>query len=437
MDTIYDLDKRRIPPLLNRYPLLPPEDFPSDYKSVPIIYKKDEINSFEVILIHRIMKKNYGRPSQLECILSPKDAEKYGDQKIFMIRQEGENSWGVAFLKGVNSELVEEFSNGNIFPVPLEWEYFISTESGEIITIATEDHHNSISISLIQSDHQKKSTKYGIKEGKKFISDLLKEANKLKGRLFNLKKEFIKGKGFGHYFLNNVYLSNYVCAGMMLEFADKNEPVFAAESLRFDAKTEDIKDPEKVAHMDRFFLAKGMFYGASISHYFMSFEGFVNLIYHAFLKPEYRESDIGLERRLDLEMKLHLMPSLCDGFDKNRIDSKSELYKNFKELKNYRNFIFHAKTEDSLKWASIIESGFVYSCHMDKIKDQLIPSHRLELQQKDAIFVKEIIDSMIKEIISIMEPRIKVLTTVYILEEVQIPFWRTETGEIRIAKPNE
>ncbi len=434
MNAVYDLDKRRLPPLLNRYPLVLPEDIPSEYKSVQVMYKRDEIKSFEVIIIHRLMIKNYGRPSLLECNLSPNDAKKYGDQKIIMVRQEGKNTWGVVFSKNVNSEMAEEISNGKIVPQPLEWVYFVSVESDEIIKIATEDHHNSISISLIYNDHQNKPTKNGTKEANNFVSDLLKEANRLQGQLFNLKKEFIKGEGLRHYFLNNVYLSNYISAEIMLEFAVKNEPVLQDEALRFDARTEDIKDPEKVAHMDRFLHAKGMFYGASISYYFMSFEGFVNLIYHAFLKPGYPESDLDLERRLDLEMKLQLMPSLCNGFKNNRIDSKSELYKNFKKLKSYRNLIFHSKTEDALKWASIFEGHFLYSCNMDKIRDRLLPSYRFELQQKDVLVVKKIIDSMIKEVVSRMEPQFKALTTEYIMNELQIPFFKIETGEIRMGK---
>lgn len=109
------------------------ENIPNEYKAIPISYKSDEIDKFEVILFHRIMEKYYGRPCQLECELDEESTRKYGDQKLILTRREGEHSWDWAFADDVKVEMEKEISEGNIIPIPLEWEYYVSTKSDEII----------------------------------------------------------------------------------------------------------------------------------------------------------------------------------------------------------------------------------------------------------------------------------------------------------------
>jgi len=433
MNEIYNFDKRKISPLQNNYTVLLVEDIPKDICTIPILFKSDEIEKFEVILLHRIMIKYYGSPSQLECILDKKIYKKYGYKEIVLSREEGENNWGLTFSADENIEMIEDIVNRKIIPLPQEWKYFIATESGEIIEIGSKDIHTKISINCLVVDDNDESKKKGIKESKRFISYLLNEANRLQGQLFNIKKEFEKGEGIQHYLLYNIYLSNYTSANMMLDTAEKMEETLITESLRYDMRTEDRMDSKKVSYSDKYLMAVGMYYASSIMYYFMAFEGFINLLYHAFLKHDFRVSDLKLEERLDLEMKLNMMPVLCHGFETNLIDYKSDLYKNFKRLKKYRNLLFHSKIPDSLKSASFVENSFLYEIGIDKIKDYLIPLQRTKLQKEDVLSVKEIVDMMIKEIFSIMRENNKILTSKYILMETFLPFWRLDNGEIRIG----
>ena len=66
MADILDLTRRKKSSLKDRYTLLEREDIPPDYRLVPIPFKKDEIEKFDIMLFHRIMKENYGQPSEVE-----------------------------------------------------------------------------------------------------------------------------------------------------------------------------------------------------------------------------------------------------------------------------------------------------------------------------------------------------------------------------------
>lgn len=105
-------------------------------------------------------------------------------------------------------------------------------------------------------------------EGEKFVNALLSEANRLKGQLLNIRKEFENKENIQLSFLNNVFLNNYRSAELMLESSEKNEQFIKDEYLRYDPRG--VLNPEQMAHLDKFMPALGMYYAASISYFFMS-----------------------------------------------------------------------------------------------------------------------------------------------------------------------
>ena len=117
--------------------------------------------------------------------------------------------------------------------------------------------------------------------------------------------------------LNNVYLYNYGSAELMREHAEEYESNVAAEALRFDARTNDFKDPAKAFHIQKYQLAFGMYLGAAINYYYIALEGFMNMVYHSFIRPELASQYLNWEQRLDIDQKIQLVQGQRRGRQKN------------------------------------------------------------------------------------------------------------------------
>ncbi|OQX55867.1 MAG: hypothetical protein B5M53_03715 [Candidatus Cloacimonas sp. 4484_209] len=56
MAKIYDISARKITRLQNYYPLVNIDAIPEKYQRIPITFRSDEIEKFDVIFFHRLMK---------------------------------------------------------------------------------------------------------------------------------------------------------------------------------------------------------------------------------------------------------------------------------------------------------------------------------------------------------------------------------------------
>jgi hypothetical protein len=226
----------------------------------------------------------------------------------------------------------------------------------------------------------------------------------------------------------------------MLEDADEYEGTNYAEFQRYTQSMYDTGEvgrqtPEERSLSDKYMAGLGMFYRSIIIHYFMAFEGFVNLLYHSFGKKELKElKDPPLEQRLDIEMKVLLMPGLCSGFKDEMVSPDSAIFRDFKQLKNYRNEIFHSKIVDSLKHVAFFQDGFLYTVHMEKEKKGSLfsPAGKM-LENEDALKVKSLVDNLIEEILNSMNEESSKLIKKFILTELAVPFWKDDTGQIRFG----
>jgi len=383
-----------IAPLHYQYSLVSKESLPPKYKFLQLDYKSKEIDEYEVLFFHRLMKKNYGEPSEFQL---------------------EENS-------------IEKLEDGRITALGREWYYYVRTASGSIIQIGTEDVHTHLKISLLLLHAIHEPTRKQLHEGEKFINDLLREAQRLKGQILNIKNEFENGSSIRLSLLSNVYLVNYRSAELMLQHANNNEQYIKDEVLRYDARHP--LTPEQRNHIDRFRPALGMYYAASISYFFMALEGFINILYHTFLKEEIRAEFFRQYEYMDITIKILLQPTLCNGFKEKQ---KSAFLEDVKHLKNYRNFLFHSKIADSLKAVTFVESGFFYTCDLDKKTEGGFPSRKDRLLRKDILEFKKIVDSIIKDIISMMKDDMKPFVESFVLNSLEIPFWHDKNGAVHFG----
>ena len=375
------------------------------------------------------MRNLYDIPIEIECEIWDKSPKRTNHvQMVFLRKTQEKNNWEAI---DIDEKTAIGIESGKTKLFPINWKYLVRLPSGGIVELATRDRNTIFYMSqLIFPD---RDSKIDVREAEKFINLLLEEANRQKKQLFNPTKDFERQKGIRLYLLFNVYISNYLSAKTMLGEAEALETELRQEFLRYDARTSDLYDEEKRKHIDQHMLTCGMYYCSAISYFFMALEGFINLVFHAFLKKRFREKEFRADQRFDLEQKLRLMPFLCEGFNED-IELPTSVLSGFKKLKDYRNSLFHSKVEDALKSLCFVEGGFFYNFDMDEYKDHFLPAHKIKLNVSDAIEVNKLVDAIVNYILESMNQSTREITETYILKEPQIPIYILETGELAVGK---
>ena len=392
------------------------------------IEHEERIDEYHVLFWHRFLQSIYQDPVEIECEFHTKDQAEYNPITASLRRLEDKPEWQL--VKATEENAIKIIQSQETKASRLHWKYFVRLPSGGIIEIGTKDRNTKLYFSHVIIDHFKIEDE---KHAKEYISLLLEEAEKeSKNRPFDPVKE-LKNDELQFYQLFNVYRANYVSAQFMLEEALIQEDILRDECLKYDERTDDFFDKEKMDHIDQFMLAKGMYFSSAITFLFMALEGFINITFHSFLKQNLRGRHLDIERRFDIEQKLKLMPALCAGFNQEHTNSTGDIDSKFLKLKKYRNSIFHSKVEDALKSFSIFENGFKYTYNLDKYKRQYLPTQKYMLSVDDVVEVKKIVDSVIEQILNSMEPETRLLTDKYIIESTHIPFHISEDGSISIG----
>ena len=286
------------------YPLVQSDIVPKVYEPQMVSYKAKEINEYNIGLWHRFLVKFYGQATEIDALLyKAKDHKPILDknsnlQTVCEVTFRYIDDSKIIFLN-VSSENAKKFDDGllTIQPNFLDWRYFFELPSKNIITIGSQNIHTEIYISLVNPD---KSNKEEIKkETKKFISTLLEDIKKHSDNLFNPKKRF-REKNVFTYTLWNVYLSNYLSAKHIIQISDREEENLAKKVLEFSDKTLFL-DKNAAAQTGSTMLVCGLFYSSAISYLFMALEGFINIIFHRFVKQNI--NDLDMEKGLNIEQK--------------------------------------------------------------------------------------------------------------------------------------
>lgn len=394
---------KKFVPFSHRYPSLIKSELPTSYKLYPILYRNKEIEQYDIFFIHRLLSINYGSPADF-------------DWKPIKIREE----------------------EGIIQAAGTEWRYYFKTPSGLVIQIETKSNHNFLEISALISEKREKFNKKNENEIEIFINDLLAELQRLEKSLIREDKIFSDEINAYIYLVDNVYLHNYACAETMFDNSKTFEKQFLVQLLKKDFREKRIaENPENIKHFNMHLLVKGMFFASAISYYFMALEGFINLIYYGLLKPEYQIRNTNFDQRLDIELKLLLIPSLCNGFNDKLQDAISEIIGSFRQLKKFRNKFFHAGLSEHLNRYLINEGGFVYNFDMGKYKSSFLPQRKYELREEDVLKVKTIVDSIIDKILDNVDDEYEENVQKYIMSDITVPFVKDSSGKVRLPKPNE
>jgi len=403
-------------------------EVPQVYEIKVIEYEREQIEEYDVLFWHRLLKTIYQEPLEIECELHVTNQDTKNPVTVNLRRLKEKSKWEIL---NTPEETAIKIQLGEIKPLPINWKYFIRLSDKGIIEIGTKDQHTVLYFAHVLTG-QIEDVEY--EQADKFISLLLDEAKKAGNQLFNPLKEFDKNDSLKFYQLFNVYRANYVSAEFMLCEALTQEKVLREEFVKYDARTSDLYDEERRNHINQFMLACGMYFSSAITYLFMSLEGFINIVFHSFLKKDLRDSNLNIEQRFDIEQKIKLMTALCNGFIKESVHSTDYIYAKFHKLKKYRNSIFHSKVEDSLKSLGFIENGFLYNCDVSKYKEQFLPARKLMLSANDVIEAKNIVDSIIEMVLDSMTDDTRFLTDKYILKSTHIPYFIMEDGSLSMGR---
>lgn len=156
---------------------------------------------------------------------------------------------------------------------------------------------------------------------------------------------------------------------------------------------------------------------------FMSaFEGFLNLIYELYLRPDLR--DVRLYERLSreqIDLKIRLAPAYCVCFKDGTILYASDELARFQYLTKVRNDFVHANLVDSMRTVVAIEDNFNFLLYPSTEGKYGFPS-RLDAVDLDNLrFVQAAIDDMVYAVVRSMRPRYrKEMETILRDDEISI-----------------
>jgi hypothetical protein len=151
-------------------------------------------------------------------------------------------------------------------------------------------------------------------------------------------------------------------------------------------------------------------YRSAFLMYLSSFEGFLNLVYDFFLKPELKSERLKEKlAREQIDIKLRLLPLYCYGFKEKIINSEDERYKNYVRLVNLRNDFVHANLVKASEKYVVQEDEHLFIIENDD--DSLIPTNINSLELKHVEIAKttitEIIDLVLESMNKIQAKRLK------------------------------
>jgi hypothetical protein len=206
-----------------------------------------------------------------------------------------------------------------------------------------------------------------------------------------------------HKVLENPFVTYYSTAENLLQVALF---IGKAEMMGFDEINEQDRELIKLIgdsglrdkHEDLFRSAFLMFMS--------SFEGFINILYELYLKPELRRGRI-YDRisREQIDLKIRMIPVYCSGFRNKTIDEDDIRFKNYLKLVNLRNDYVHANLIKSLERYIVVEDDYTFIIENDNNSE--IPKNINELTEKHVLLAKNIIDNLVELIFESMEPKIR------------------------------
>jgi len=339
------------------------------YKLLHELDLQDTLPCFNSILIYRILKKMYDNPDIVGVLISRKVTNKNITEDEIIGCGASDWSYSMRINDSLAAEIRSMFNNTR-----LKLRFW----------------------SCCTPDDENAKKEYG-----RSMADFFNNFNKI------LENNL-------HLFEENALKSNHHKSTVPNIFAEKYK---AAETLLLFADTFDLKAPKiqlKVWEMPAV-SSTGAIYLSSAIFFIIALESLVNLLYSRLLKKEFVSRDYErITIKSDLDLRLLTMHLFCNGFKSQIISPQAELWKNMLNLRDFRNNVIHGNITDEHKFYSIVEDNimFFYGPDIDyrgksaeKKAENRFPVTMPQITKKVVLTIKEIVDEIVKSIITAMDDK--------------------------------
>lgn len=341
------------------------------YKLLNELDLQDTLPCFNSILIYRILKKVYDNSDIVGVLISRKATNKNITEDEIIGYGASDWSYSMRINDSLTAEIRSMFNNTR-----LKLRFW----------------------SCCTPDDENAKKEYG-----RSMADFFNDFNKI------LENNL-------HLFEENALKSNHHKSTVPNIFAEKYK---AAETLLLFADTFDLKAPKiqlKVWEMPAV-SSTGAIYLSSAIFFIIALESLVNLLYSRLLKKEFVSRDYErITIKSDLDLRLLTMHLFCNGFKSQIISPQAELWKNMLNLRDFRNNVIHGNITDEHKFYSIVEDNimFFYGPDIDyrgksaeKKAENRFQVTMPQITKKVVLTIKEIVDEIVKSIITAMDDETK------------------------------
>jgi hypothetical protein len=143
---------------------------------------------------------------------------------------------------------------------------------------------------------------------------------------------------------------------------------------------------------------------AAFFHLLIAAEGFLNLIYELYLKPELRDDRIaGRLVRDQIDVKLRFAPVYCDCFAGKPFDHQTAAFQNFQRLFKIRNDLVHANVTKGMKHPVVRYDEIDFISWKEEGLDD-VPSPARDLGVDEVKRVRAMINAIVEQMLASMGP---------------------------------
>jgi hypothetical protein len=308
------------------------------YTQHAITHMEEDLNEYDLLLVHRVLKKALNRPPHIKKNLH------------------------------LTSPLHMQYIEGN-------WYYYLRNRNDVIFKILADTRRRQLSISIL-SDYAERDIKIILSEdGATFVRDLLREIKENRHLLSFKKNTDLAGTEI---YMENVFLKNHFAsrALFMSGIFDNDELIEYCRNGRLYTwpGSDNLSDAHESAAADLYKddaqkNLESVYMRSAVHYSILSLESLTNMVYHIMLRRPLRL--LKLDERLDWELKLAMMPYLCHGFSHKKqivLDDK-ESHESFKELRKYRNVLFHSKISETSYTIHTYEDKLQYPIDLDSPRE--------------------------------------------------------------------
>lgn len=308
---------------------------------------------------------------------------------------------------------------------PVEWRYLLQGKEGCCIEIlSTERAPHPYAIYWIPFENKPEKLPRAMSEGFVDFLTTFYELVTIVDNEFSIKDEqkYIK-KLFGDSvadLVTNLYCKNLQSGKEMIELAE--EWVSDAEDSYVDLTSEG-----KFIDAFQEYSKKNILYISSIVFFIMALEGFINLLYKFFLKPQFdREEYRRMTLQSDLDLRILHLPVYCKGFSKADITPEDSVYKDWLTIRPFRNNLLHSNITEENMSITTFEDYFHFSyspvMHMKRKKKNEFHTQPLYMRKEVAESVQNKVENIVYGLIEKMDKKEQNFVK-YWINQILIPWY--------------